>query len=62
MPQCSRLLAKGFLYCFVFLFIKFGSLVTEKVSAYTLIFEKVAVLYRVYAISKTPYIYVVIKL
>ena len=26
----SRLLAKGFLYCFVFSFIKFGSLVTEK--------------------------------
>ena len=30
MLQCSRLHAKGFLYCFVFLFIKFSSLMTEK--------------------------------
>ena len=47
MPHNFRLHAKGFLYCLVFLFIQFGSLMTEKNSVYTLISEKVAVLYGV---------------
>ena len=47
MPHNFRLHAKGFLYCFVFSFIQFGSLMTEKNSVYTLISEKVAVLYGV---------------
>ena len=46
---------------FVFLFIKFGSLVTEKVSVDTLIFEKIADLYRRVCHCQNP-IYVIIEL
>ena len=72
MPQCSRLLAKDFLYCFVFLFIKFGSLVNLVIKS--AIFSKIIffshqICIEESAITKIPYmlslsckrIYVIVK-
>ena len=61
MHQCSRLLANGFLYCFVYLLLNLAVWWLKKVSVYTLIFEKIADLYRRVCQYHDPF-YVIIKL